>query len=391
MSYNFKQYDSRWARKPYCHATMASDGCGPTSVADIVYNLDKKITPWKVAQWMTKNGYSTYTNGTLHSGITAALKHYGFNVLGVDKTGKGDISMTKFLSEMAKGDRWGIILFTAGTKGGVTWTMGGHYMAAVDYKVVNGKHYLYMYDSGTRGHNGWYCFETTMKGMCERAYIASKPKPAKKPTPVTPKPEPPKPVTPPAPPKVVYSKTALANDMRKLAKKYASDNSFHYKKWEKDEKTHMCPVCHPELQKTPKYKGWNCIGWASFLMYHIGIKDVKCSCNGIGDDAFFTKLLVYANKGETKKALQLWKSRNGDKWEIVYNKGNRIPQSQLKAMDILLSYSGKEYKHTSVMYNSTHITDATSGKTQISIRKYTSLGYPCKLAFRPTYTKKIVK
>ena len=173
MSYNFKQYDSRWAKKHYCTpGTMASDGCGPTAVADLVYNLDKKITPWKVAQWMTKNGYSTKSNGTMWGGITAALKHYGFEAEGPNMT------MAHFISEMSKNlkgqDVWGIILFKGGTKGGVTWTLGGHYMAVVDYKKQNGKDYFYMYDSGTRGHNGWYCYQTTMQGLCACAYIAKK-------------------------------------------------------------------------------------------------------------------------------------------------------------------------------------------------------------------------
>lgn len=175
MSYNFKQYDSRWAKKPYCSpGTMATDGCGPSAVADLVYNLDKTITPWTVAQWMTRSGYATKHQGTIWAGITNALKHYGFEVMGIEKGGKGDISMTTFLAEMSKGDRWGIILFGAGSRGGVTWTMGGHYMAAVDYRVKDGDEELYMYDSGTRGHNGWYSYKKHMKGLCVLAYISVK-------------------------------------------------------------------------------------------------------------------------------------------------------------------------------------------------------------------------
>lgn len=176
MSFNFKQFDSRWGKKPYCTpGTMSSDGCGPTAVADIVYNVDKNITPYKVAKWMTKNGYSTKSNGTMWCGITQALKHYGFATKGINKSGTGDISMTTFFKEMAKGNRWGILLFKPGTMGGVTWTSGGHYLACVDYKVSGGRHYLYMYDPGQRGNNGWFCYETKMKGLICQAYIASTP------------------------------------------------------------------------------------------------------------------------------------------------------------------------------------------------------------------------
>lgn len=380
MSYNFKQYDKRWAKKPYCHATMSSDGCGPTAVADIVYNLDKKITPWKVAQWMTKNGYSTYQNGTIHSGITAALKHYGFEALGINNKGSGDLTMKEFLKQMAKGDRWGIILFAGGTKGGITWTLGGHYMAVVDYKVVNGKHCLYMYDSGTRGHNGWYCYETTMKGLCHRAYIAyKKPTSTKKPTETDKKPEPTS--------KVVFSKEACVKDMRVFAKKYAEDPKYRYKRWnDKNPKSKQCPICHPGSGN-----GWNCIGFVSAILHHGGgIKDVTCSCSGLGTNDYFTHLLKEAKK-DPKIALSTWKLRNGEKWEIVYNNGKKIPMSMLQAGDVLLTYSGDTYKHTAWMYNKSKIADATSGKSQISIRNYSSLKSDCKLAFRPMYTKKVTK
>ena len=53
--------------------------------------------------------------------------------------------------------------------------MGGHYVAFVGYKEVNGKHYLYMKDSGGRKHDGWYCYETTMRGCINKIWVGQIP------------------------------------------------------------------------------------------------------------------------------------------------------------------------------------------------------------------------
>ena len=52
-SKTFKQYDSRWGSKNYNgSSTMAAAGCGPTACADLIYNIDPTITPWKTAVYM---------------------------------------------------------------------------------------------------------------------------------------------------------------------------------------------------------------------------------------------------------------------------------------------------------------------------------------------------
>lgn len=358
MSYNFKQYDSRWAKKSYCTpGTMASDGCGPTAVADLVYNLDKTITPWKVAQWMTANGYATRGNGTVWSGITMALRHYGFEVMGIEKSGKGDITMTKFLNEMAKGDRWGIILFKAGTKGGVTWTMGGHYMAAVDYRVVNSDKQLYMYDSGTRGHNGWYSYTKTMRGLCALAYIT-----VKKPKKEEPKKEEPK----------LTAQEQRIKDIKAFAKKYADDDSYKYRKWSESNKySHQCPLCHPNSNKHAT-KGWNCRGFVSACLYHGGkIKTVECSCKGLG-------LLGKSLKDFT---LANFEKYNGKGWKRIYNSGKSLKLSQLQDGDVIFYFdSSNKMKHVAIVYDVKNgkIADSTSSKG-IKIRKPSGYGY---VAFR---------
>lgn len=155
----FNQFDPRWSRKAYAGRTMAASGCGPTAVANIVSSKHDSVTPADVADWLTSHGYASNGNGTYWSGIKAALDAYGCPAT-------QHSSMQPFFDEMAKGNRWGVILFRAGTRGGVTWTGGGHFVAVVKgYEYRNGKHYLYVSDSGSRGHDGWYTYEDHMRGL----------------------------------------------------------------------------------------------------------------------------------------------------------------------------------------------------------------------------------
>lgn len=164
----YHQYDSRWGRKNYNgSSSMATAGCGPTSVAMLAYAVDGKTNPWDVARFMQKNGYAIRNNGTAWSGIPAAMKHFGLQ--DVKKVDVG-ASMASAWGYLAKG-YCAVFLFRAGSRGGICWTTAGHYVAVTDYKVKNGKHYLYTRDSGGRGHTGWYCYETTMKGLIPQVWV----------------------------------------------------------------------------------------------------------------------------------------------------------------------------------------------------------------------------
>lgn len=170
---DFAQYDSRWGskgypKKPY---TMAGNGCGATSCADIIVTNPKykKITPDTIRKWMIKHGYAVAGHGTAWAGISACLKAYGFKVT-------NHPTMPEFFKAMAKGDRCGIILFRAGTRGGVTWTTGGHFVSVSGYKYKNKKHYLYINDPYRRNHDGWYCYETTMMGLIPQVWSCYLPK-----------------------------------------------------------------------------------------------------------------------------------------------------------------------------------------------------------------------
>lgn len=161
----YKQADSRWGRKNYNgSSTMATAGCGPTSVAMLAYAVDGKTDPWDVALYMKKHGYAVRNQGTAWSGIPAAMKSFGL------KDVQWVSAMADVFNYFSKG-YCGVFLFRAGSRGGICWTTGGHYIAVTDYKVQNGKHYFYTRDSGGRNHTGWYCYETQMKGLIPQIWV----------------------------------------------------------------------------------------------------------------------------------------------------------------------------------------------------------------------------
>ena len=163
----FRQYDSRWGSHKYPNTryTMHSSGCGPTACADVIASSPKHkdVTPETLRKYMISNGFCVAGAGTAWSGIGAALQKYGFSV-------KNHSTMPAFFAEMKKDGRCGILLLTKGTRGGVTWTTGGHFLACSGHKVSNGKNYLYMHDPGGRKHDGWYCYETTMQGLVRQVW-----------------------------------------------------------------------------------------------------------------------------------------------------------------------------------------------------------------------------
>lgn len=173
----YRQYDSRWGKKNYNGSSnYATAACGPTACANILYITNPTITPVTTGTYMQKHGYAIRNQGTAWNGIPACLKAFGAkDVQQVD-------DMTKVFDLCSKG-YVGVFLFRAGTKGGVTWTTAGHYIAVTGYKHTNGKHYFKTFDSGGRKHDGWYCYETQMKGLIPRIWLCKvAPKKVVKPT-----------------------------------------------------------------------------------------------------------------------------------------------------------------------------------------------------------------
>lgn len=161
----YKQADSRWGKKNYNgSSTMATAGCGPSACAMIAYAIDGKTTPLDTMRYMQKHGYAIRNQGTSWYGIKPCLEAFGLK----DVRWVNDISDA--FSLMAKG-YVGLFLFVDGTRGGIRWTSSGHFIAVTDYKVKNGKHYIYTRDSGNRDHTGWYCYETQMKGLIRNIWL----------------------------------------------------------------------------------------------------------------------------------------------------------------------------------------------------------------------------
>ena len=166
MSYGkYRQYDSRWGRKNYNgSSTYSQAACGATACANILYALDSTITPVTTGSYMQKHGYAIRNQGTAWAGIPACLKAFGAkDVRQVDK-------MADVFDLMSKG-YVGVFLFRSGTKGGVTWTTSGHYVAVTGYKHKNAKHYIRTFDSGGRRHDGYFAYETTMKNLIVRVWL----------------------------------------------------------------------------------------------------------------------------------------------------------------------------------------------------------------------------
>ena len=163
----YKQYDSRWSRKNYNgSSSIGTAACGPFSVANIIVD-HKPINPMDVVKFMQKNGYAIRNNGTAWSGIPAAMKHFGMTDV---KAVNVSSSMAKVWEYMGKGYD-AVFLFRGGSRGGVCWTLQGHYVGMVDYRYKNNKHYLKAKDSGGRDNDGWFAYETTMKGLIPQVWV----------------------------------------------------------------------------------------------------------------------------------------------------------------------------------------------------------------------------
>lgn len=157
---NFKQNDAKWRSDYYSGGTISAQGCGPTSIADAVYDLDPSITPAKTAKWMEDNGCSCHGSGTYYSGMVKTLKHFGYS----DSTqlnytslyGKKNNSVvTDFLRKIKSGKYVGIACM-----GKSIWTTSGHYVFV--RKVT--KDHIYIYDPW---NNGGKC-ETTNRESWEK-------------------------------------------------------------------------------------------------------------------------------------------------------------------------------------------------------------------------------
>lgn len=168
----YRQSDSRWGSLPYptSRYSFSGNGCGACSILHCIIERDKykAFTPKSVQPYMKQ--HATLGNGTTWAGMTAALKYFGMEEV------RTRDSMSELWKDMEKGDRVGVLLFGS-RRGpdGTCWTSGGHYVAFTGYKTIGEKHYLYMKDSGFRHHDGWYCYEKSMKGTINQIWTCKVP------------------------------------------------------------------------------------------------------------------------------------------------------------------------------------------------------------------------
>ena len=154
---DYKQYDSRWGKKKYTATgnssqTIASSGCGPTSMADIVACwIDKNITPVEMCEYSLKKGYRTRNDGTAWGFFKSVANAFpqGFSKFVQTK------SMSTLKAALANG------AFAVSSMGPGYWTKGGHFICV--YKMDN--NYVYAKDpaSSTRKKQKIIDFEKQRK------------------------------------------------------------------------------------------------------------------------------------------------------------------------------------------------------------------------------------
>lgn len=168
----YRQEDKRWSSLAYPtkSSSFGGNGCGACSILHCIIetNKYKNWTPANIQPYMKQ--FAVNYQGTTWAGIPTAMKHYGLkNVANIP-------TMAQLWKECAKGNRVGVLLFGS-TKGpdGTVWTMGGHYIAFVNYKYEKGQHWLYLKDSGGRHHDKWWSYEKSMRGNVRQVWVGTLP------------------------------------------------------------------------------------------------------------------------------------------------------------------------------------------------------------------------
>lgn len=175
----YKQYDNRWRWWVYPRKGwyLNGCGCGCLSVFHCVLELErylgKSVTDIMKMVYGYMKQYAVAGDGTKRDGITAGLKHFGF----ADVYRCGSAPMSELFKRLNKeGAHVGVLLFRGKGPDGTVWTSGGHYIGYGDYRVRDGRHEFYLFDSGSRNHSGWYSYEKSMRGCVIDAWSATIPK-----------------------------------------------------------------------------------------------------------------------------------------------------------------------------------------------------------------------
>lgn len=158
----FRQGDKEWGDIPYPNSskkyTIKTSGCGATSLAILVSNINPSITPKETADWLSRNGYAT--KGTSWKGIREGLKHYGYTEViqyssKVCYEKKETEAELKWRKAMQSG-MIGILNMGKSVGNKPMWTDGGHYITVTNAKIKDNKEYYYVQDPGGRHNDGWF-------------------------------------------------------------------------------------------------------------------------------------------------------------------------------------------------------------------------------------------
>ena len=167
----YLQTSPPWASLPYPKAPwyIRNCGCGEVATTNSLIEIKKyqKYTPSTIQPYM-KQFAEAHGNGTYHSGIPTALKHYGLTEVAEHAT------MNALWKELAKGDRIAILLMGSklGGKNKIRWTGSGHFIAVTGYKKKDGLHYVYVKDSAStsKSRNGWITYEGNIRNACLKCW-----------------------------------------------------------------------------------------------------------------------------------------------------------------------------------------------------------------------------
>lgn len=160
-----------------------------------------------------------------------------------------------------------------------------------------------------------------------------------------------------------------------FAKKIASDDSWHYVHWKKnDPKTKECPICHKHPKG--KYHGTYCTIFPVMCWHHGG--GIKCKCGNCLNNG---KVENIYNAKSKAKALKLARHYLGIKDIQVIRSKSGISKKALKPGDMCYYFKGSSCIHAFLYIGKGKMIDANSYKNkkkQIAVRKAMS----CKVAIR---------
>jgi len=133
---SYKQYDPRWASKPYQvkgeTANIKGSGCGPSCAAMLIETLTgRTYTPEQACAWSVAHGYKSKGHGTAYAYFAPQFEAFGLKcqMLNWSNTyGKPDHANHAKAKELVQQGYYLIACMGPGL-----WTKGGHFVVVWDW------------------------------------------------------------------------------------------------------------------------------------------------------------------------------------------------------------------------------------------------------------------